>query len=122
MKIAVSSTGTEPSSNVDLRFGRAPFFLIFDSESEDFEVISNEENSQMAQGVGIQAAQLMASKGVQILISGKVGPKAYSALKMAGIEPVTFQGGTVSEAVEMARDGKLPKLSGPNAGGHGRPM
>lgn len=120
MRIAISSTGTEPESEVDLRFGRAPFFLIYDSESDEYEVVSNEENSRMAQGVGIQAAELIAGKGVQMLISGKVGPKAFSALKMAGIAPVTYHGGTVSEAVAMATQGELPELGSPNAGGHGR--
>ena len=41
MKIGISSTGTSLESNVDMRFGRCPYFIIYDTESNDFEHIEN---------------------------------------------------------------------------------
>ena len=38
MKIAISSTGTEIDSEIDQRFGRCNYFLIFDDETNNLEV------------------------------------------------------------------------------------
>jgi predicted Fe-Mo cluster-binding NifX family protein len=40
----------------------------------------------MDSGAGRAAANLLAARGVTVLLAGKVGPKAATALKDAGIE------------------------------------
>jgi len=37
MKVAISSSGTTVESEVDLRFGRCPYYIIYDTEAESFE-------------------------------------------------------------------------------------
>ena len=76
MKIAISSQGNFPDSNVDPRFGRAKYFIIYDTETDSFDVIDNVQNIQAAQGAGIQAAQNVANQNVELVISGNLGPKA----------------------------------------------
>jgi predicted Fe-Mo cluster-binding NifX family protein len=34
MKVAVSAAGSKPASQVDARFGRAPWFLLYDTQSQ----------------------------------------------------------------------------------------
>ena len=117
MKIAVSSTGREPTSNVEAHFGRCPGFLVVDPDVGDYEYIENNAIGS-AHGAGIQAAQYLASKGVKVVLSGNVGPNAYSALTAAGVQVYTGVSGTVAEAVKKYSEGAMTKVSGPTVGGH----
>ena len=99
MLIAVSANNSNADSQLDPRFGRAAGFMIFNSETDDFHYIDNNGNSQLAQGAGIQTAQLLAEMGVGAVISGTFGPKAEAALQKGGIQMITSSG-TVRAAVE----------------------
>ena len=89
MKISISSQGWDLDSRVDPRFGRAAQFLIYDTEASSFEVVSNSQSLNAMQGAGIKAAEVMSNRGVQVLITGHCGPKAFNALKAAGIEVIS---------------------------------
>lgn len=118
MRIAISAQGKDLSSPVDPRFGRATSFVIYDTDKKSFEVISNENNAAAPQGAGIQAAQLVADRSVDMVVSGNMGPKAFSALQAAGVRMVAWSDGTVGEAVELIKSGKYELLDGANVGGH----
>jgi len=117
MKICVSSTGNTLDAPVDPRFGRCRDFLIVDSETMQFEAVPNIASGAMG-GAGIQAAQMIAGKGVRALITGNVGPNAFQALSAAGIEIVTGASGTVREVVEKYKRGELRAIGAPTVGGH----
>lgn len=107
MKIAISSTGKGLSSEVDPRFGRASYLCIFDtSSSELVEVIDNTEGKNASQGAGINVAGLMASKGVDAILTGRVGPKAMAVIDKANIEVISGASGTVEQAVAEFSRGK----------------
>lgn len=110
MKIAVSSTGSNWESQMDLRFGRAAVFIIVDTKTMDYEAVKNSGASSSG-GAGVWAAQLAADKGVQALITGNVGPNAMNVLKAADIE--IFKGSVVSvkENVDQFKKGLLEKIS-----------
>lgn len=126
MKIAVSATGKGLDSQVDVRFGRCPNFVIVEVEDKDIKGSEDMENTATAQmgGAGISASQLIADKGVKAVITGNMGPRAFTVFEQLGIE--IYQGsGTVKEAVEKFIKGELKKMgeatSGPmGAGMHGR--
>ena len=107
MRIAVSSQGTDLISKVDPRFGRAHCFLIFDTSDESLEVVNNDQNVNAMHGAGIQAAEKVASKNVDIVVSGDFGPKAFQALQAAGVKTALWSDGTVSQAIELARNNQL---------------
>jgi predicted Fe-Mo cluster-binding NifX family protein len=117
MKIAVSATAGNLDAMIDLRFGRCPYFLIVDSETMRFEVLPNAALGAVG-GAGIQAAQAVASKGVNVLITGNVGPNAFQALSAAGIKVVTGAFGTVREVVEKYKHGELKGTGAPTVRGH----
>ncbi|HOT74935.1 MAG TPA: NifB/NifX family molybdenum-iron cluster-binding protein [Candidatus Wallbacteria bacterium] len=100
MKIAVTSTGPSIDSAVDERFGRARYIIIYDTLSKTFETVDNETNLNMAQGAGIQTAGNMAEKKVELILTGRVGPKAAEALNKAGIKYVENASGTCRSAIE----------------------
>ncbi len=100
MKIAVTSTGASIDSTVDERFGRARYIVIYDTDSKSFETIDNETHVNLSQGAGIQTAGSMAEKKVDVVLTGRVGPKASEALNRAKIKFVEGISGTCRSAVE----------------------
>ncbi len=116
MKICITAAGQGLDAHVDERFGRAPFFVIVDSESMQHETIRNPA-MDAGQGAGIAAAQSIAQQGVRALLTGFVGPKAYSALQAAGIQIFDGLSGTmdVRAAFKQYADGLLSQCKGANA-------
>jgi predicted Fe-Mo cluster-binding NifX family protein len=117
MKICVSAVADSLDAQVDPRFGRCQFFVIVNSETMQFEAIPNMASGAMG-GAGIQAAQTIASKGVQVLLTGNVGPNAFQALSTAGIKIVTGAFGNVREAIEKYKRGELSETNSPTVRGH----
>lgn len=117
MKVAVSSTGRDLDSAVDPRFGRCPYFVVVDTDTMAYEAFPN-TSIGAAHGAGIQAAQLVSSRGVKVVLTGNVGPNAYTALSTAGVQVVTGAAGTVRDAVERFKRGELGASGGPTVGGH----
>ncbi|MBN2334202.1 NifB/NifX family molybdenum-iron cluster-binding protein [Candidatus Bathyarchaeota archaeon] len=117
MKIAVSSTGGNLESAVDPRFGRCTTFIVVDTETMEAEAVSN-TSIGAAHGAGIGAAQSVARLGVKAVVTGHVGPNAHMALSGAGVEVYTGAQGTVKNAVEMFKGGRLSKAGSPTVGGH----
>jgi len=117
MKICVSATSNSLDAPLDPRFGRCPYFVIVDSETMQFEAIPNMASGATG-GAGIQAAQTIASKGVEVVITGNVGPNAFQALSATGIRIVTGALGTVKEVIEKYKNGELRETGAPTVGGH----
>ncbi len=125
MKVLVSATGGSLDSPVDQRFGRAPFYIIVDTEKEDdYEAIQN-PFAMAPSSAGISSAQLAIQKGVKAVISGAVGPNASMVLMSAGIkiysepEPIS-----VKEALEKLKsksysEAKFSQPQPPIYGYHG---
>ncbi len=102
MKIAISSTGKEIDSKVDPRFGRADYLVIVETASGAIvQVIDNLDARNASQGAGINAASRIAEAGAQVILTGRVGPKAADVCEKAGIEMVNDVSGTVDDAVQQ---------------------
>lgn len=106
MKVAVCATGSTLDSEVDPRFARCPHLLVVDTDSMAFEVLENPAMGAPG-GAGIRAAQAVAETGVKAIITGACGPNAYEALSAAGIEVAVGASGSVRQAVEAYRQGRL---------------
>ncbi len=110
MKIAFTAYGNSWNEQVDIRFGRAKGFFIVDTETEQTEYLDNRDNINAAHGAGTSSAQMIADAGIQILITGKVGPKAASVLKAAGIGVYGGIGyASIKEAYETYKKGLLTR-------------
>lgn len=118
MKIVITAKGPELDSAVDPRFGRAAYFLVYDLESDTCETVSNESGRSAGQGAGVQAAQLIADRGVGAVLTGNCGPKAHQLLDSAKVAIYTGVEGTAAEAVERFRGGTMSPTDGPNVEGH----
>jgi len=118
MKLLITSSGKALDSPVDPRFGRAAFFTVVDADTGAFEVHDNAQNLNTAQGAGIQAAETVSRLGAGVVITGHCGPKAFRALRAAGIGVVVGAGGTVAEAIQAFRSGKLKPAESADVEGH----
>jgi predicted Fe-Mo cluster-binding NifX family protein len=103
---------------VDPRFGRTLYFLVFDTDDQNLEVISNEQNVHAAQGAGIQAAENIAAHRIDVVVAGHFGPKAFRALAAAGIKAASWAEGSVAEAIELVKRDKLNISQAANVEGH----
>ena len=118
MKIAITSKGKDLDAEVDPRFGRARYLILYDTEGESFTALDNSEGFNAAQGAGIQAGQNVANSGASALITGNCGPKAFSVLRSAGVEVYIGANGTVREALRAFKAGELSRAQAPNVQGH----
>ena len=117
MKMCVSASSDSLDANVDSRFGRCPYFVVVDSETMEYTVVSN-DSTNAAHGAGIQAAQTAANMGVKVVITGNVGPNAFNVLSATGINIVTGVSGSIRDAVEKYKSGQLKETGNPTVGGH----
>ena len=118
MKIAVTSTGKDLTSDVDPRFGRAAHFIIVDSATLEFEVVENTQNLNLPQGAGIQAGKTILNSKAEVLITGNCGPKAFKVLNEAKIKIITAAKGRVIDVVQQYKNGNLNTSQGANVEGH----
>ena len=101
MKIAVSAMGGSLESQVSEKFGRAPYFVIVDTDTMKFTPVMNNAES-MQGGAGPEAVRQVSAHGVSAVLTGQLGPNAQNALSAAKITAVTGVSGakTVKQAVE----------------------
>jgi predicted Fe-Mo cluster-binding NifX family protein len=118
MKVAVTAQGNELSSEIDLRFGRAKWLIVVDTETGDFQARDNVLNLNAIQGAGIQTGQNIANLGADVVITGNVGPNAFKTLNTANIKIFLAQEQTVQEAVDSFKAGKLKEVDQANVEGH----
>jgi len=123
LNVAVSSSGPTLDSQVDYRFGRCNYYIIVDTNTMKYETVLNENANAMG-GAGIQAAQMLISKGVQTVITGSVGPNAFQVFSSAGIRIFVGASGSVREVIDKFKRGELAEAStaGPTGMGVGRGM
>jgi len=118
MKIAITSQGKELSSEMDLRFGRAKFLFVVDTETDGFEVHDNSMNLNAAQGAGIQTGQNIANLDVEAVITGNVGPNAVKTLNAANVKIFLAEKQTIQNAIDSFKTGKLKEVDQANVEGH----
>jgi len=117
MKVIIPVEEKTPEAPVCVSFGRTPLFLMADTESGKTEFFENTAVSSQG-GAGIKAAQLLADKGAQAVITYRCGENAASVLEPAGIKLYKAQNCTAAENIEMLKGGRLVLLNEISEGLH----
>jgi len=108
MRIAVPATDASGlKANVFPHFGRCPYYTIFDDETGEVEILPN---TSVHFGGEKQPPGLLKEKGVDILVCADLGRRAVGILSDAGIKVYIGAEGTVEEALDEWREGKLEKV------------
>jgi predicted Fe-Mo cluster-binding NifX family protein len=102
MKVAITSSGNTLDSLLDERFGRCPYFVIYDTESKAMEFIPN-PNINAENGAGPASVQLVASRNVSKIVSGEFGMKIKSLVDSLKIQMIVVKepNKKVSDIIEM---------------------
>lgn len=116
MKLAITATRGALDAEVDPRFGRALFFIVLDEGGRTVEFVDNGGAVDLAHGAGIAAVETLVRRGVGVLVTGRVGPKAEQGLRAAGIEVRTGASGTCLAALAALAPGFVPPAVGSDAG------
>ena len=115
MKLAISSNGDSLESSIDPRFGRCMYYIIYNTDDDSYEAISN-TSRQATGGAGIQTAQDISNKGVDAVITTNIGPNAFRVMESAKIKVYSGITGSVKKAIEDFKKGSFDTISSPNVG------
>ncbi|NCB97021.1 MAG: hypothetical protein EOM36_01510 [Bacteroidia bacterium] len=107
MRVAITATGNSLESKVDSRFGRCPYFVFYDTESESVEFLPN-ANRESVEGAGPASVQTVASKGAQKVVSGEFGAKVKAIFDQLQIQLIMIPDSnrTVAQIIEMLNKSK----------------
>jgi predicted Fe-Mo cluster-binding NifX family protein len=122
MKIIITASSNTIEGPFNPRFGRADYFMLYDSDSQEWSAFQNPAADARG-GAGPQAVQFIAGKNPDVVISGRYGPSAYTALEASGIKTYIANTGTVNEVLGQFLDGQLNEVAaatGPSMHGGGR--
>lgn len=110
MKIALCLKDENINSELDNRFGRAGYFLIYNTETKEKTVVENIAKDDQG-GAGGRAIRFIYQNNAEILIAPELGPKALEALKAFEIEAY-FQGesNNIDEVLKKFEKNELKKI------------
>ena len=118
MKIAIPVDEKDMGTKVCVSFGRAPNFLIYDTETQEGVFLDNSAAASSG-GAGIKAAQTVVDNKVDALLTPRCGENAADVLKAADIIIYKTNGVDLKKNIDTFVDGKLPLLEEIHAGFHG---
>ena len=102
MKFGVLTEGDSLDSFIADDFGHAPYFLIVDPETMDYEVVKNEFANAL-EGAGMKVADAIVGMGVDVVITGGIGPHGYDRLTKAGIKVSFDEDGTAEDGINNVK-------------------
>jgi predicted Fe-Mo cluster-binding NifX family protein len=117
MKLLISATGPDVTAQVDPRFGRAPSFVLVDTETNEWSAYVN-PGAGAGHGAGIEAARFAIELGAQAVLTGATGPNAFRTLSAGNVSVFPVNGGRVADAVEQWKAGSLAQAGGATAAAH----
>ena len=107
MKAFIAVNKNSRDAQLDERFGRAPYFIIVDTDSG--EIIKTIENANINDdhGVGIKVANIAINEDVECVIGRHFGPKVSDALKAAQINILESEVKDVEAIIDDFRNNRL---------------
>jgi len=117
MKIAIPAEKKDLNSPVCLSFGRAPFYLIYDTSSDSHEFVDNEAMKAQG-GAGIKAALQLVNEKVLFVITFRAGENAAQVLQAGNIKIYKALEKSLIENVQALKENKLEELTEIHAGFH----
>jgi predicted Fe-Mo cluster-binding NifX family protein len=118
MKLIIPAVGASNfETEIHENFGRANYFAVINCETNEINFVNNTAANKSS-GAGVGAAQLCADQNADAVAAYHFGPKAYEALKAAGIELLDLKDQKlIKEAFDDYQAGNLTEAkAGP--GGH----
>lgn len=118
MRIAIPMDEKTLESNVCPSFGRSPYFLIYNTETDESNFIENSAAASQG-GAGIKAAQLLVDNAVDTVLTARCGENAAEVLIRSEIHMFKATSGSAKQNIEAHKAEQLPPLNEFHAGFHG---
>ena len=116
MKIAIPVDDNK--KDICVSFGRAPFFLFYDTETGEYVTTVN-AGAEAAGGAGLKAAQTVLDGEADVLITVRCGENAAEVLQEAEISIYKAEGTDACQNITYYKEGKLAVLTHFHAGFQG---
>lgn len=117
MKVAIPADTQSLDSAVCPSFGRAPYYLMYDTGTETPVFIENAAANSQG-GAGIQAAQTLVDHQIHAVLTPRCGRNAAEVIQAAGIRIYRSKEGSLHENLKAFEAGKLDILEEIHAGFH----
>ncbi len=119
MKVAVPVDDKNLETTVCVSFGRAPFFIIYDTDTKEHIFMDNSAADSPG-GAGIKAAQAIVDHQVDALLTPRCGENAAEVIKAAGIKLYKTESQSAMDNINSFVACKLPPLNDIHPGFHNR--
>ncbi|MGI6316544.1 MAG: NifB/NifX family molybdenum-iron cluster-binding protein [Christensenellales bacterium] len=119
MKIAIPVDEINLGSGVCSSFGRAPYFLLYNTDTKESNYLENTAAANQG-GAGIMAAQVLADHDVKALLTPRCGKNAEDVLRRSEVLIYKSIPGTVQQNIDAFLAEKLDLLKDFHPGFHGR--
>lgn len=114
MRICIpTETNEGTKARVFPHFGSAPYFLIYDTAKETFEVISNSDEYHM-HGM-CHPLKILENRNINAVICVGMGMRAVQKLNEGGIRAYRISGKTAQEIIKRYKEGVLEEITAENA-------
>jgi len=117
MKIAIPLEQKDLDASLSPSFGRAPYLLFYDSDTEEGEFVENSAATTPG-GAGIRAAQIITDYDADIVLTPRCGENAAEVLNKADVAIYKSMSGTARENVTAFLAGELALLRDFHSGFH----
>lgn len=118
MKILIPVDNPVFEGNVSVSFARAPYFLVYNTDSKDKLFITNTAADSQG-GAGIKAGQLVIDAGVNILLTPRIGENAAQVINAAGIKIYKTLNESIEKSLNAYINNELSELDDVHPGFHG---
>lgn len=118
MKIAMPINERDLNSNICPSFGRAPYFLIHKTDTEETYYLDNSVAAASQGGAGIRSAQMLVDHGVEALLTQRCGENAEEVLQKSEVQIFESIPGTAQQNIDAFVSNKLVFLNDFHPGLH----
>ena len=113
MKICIPTMGDKGlDDQVGEHFGRVPTYTLIDTETNEVKVFNN--SSEHMGGTGYPP-EIIAQTGAEVMLCGGLGRRAVAMFEELGIMVYVGANGSVKDAVQLWKSGKLQQATDENA-------
>ena len=117
MKILLPVNDENMEAGICASFGRAPYFMLWETESETVLYIEN-PGAASSGGAGIKAAQAVADQKPDVLLVPRIGKNASDVIDVAKIKIFKSINENVQENIRLMLAGELKILTDIHPGFH----
>lgn len=117
MRIAIPVDENNIKTSVCVSFGRAPYFLIYDTNTDKSVFLENKASTSPG-GAGIKAAQAVVDSNASVLLTPRCGENAANVILEGGVKIFKTAFPSAKENIEAFIAGKLSLLDEIHSGYH----